>query len=175
MVTKQQQGLTLIELLVVMAIVGLMAYLGTSLNASWYNSTEQKKLKHLIELGISKTKSTAIRNPGGYLGDDSAASLCLVDKVLSVQYPDCSNLHVVWSSQNEKYDLAKVLDRFSITFKGSDFKCMAFNNKGSLINNYKTCITGSLNTPLLISLSKSNISTADACKNDPLCLEVDIK
>lgn len=95
-------GFSLIELMVVLAVMSILATLGTALTQSWSSSNQLQLGKNLLTQGVAHAKSLALRNGSGTNSNTVASFLVLKNNTLCVLNGtattlDCSS--PVWQTQ----------------------------------------------------------------------------
>lgn len=139
---KRSRGFSLIELMITLAVLGILLAVGVPLTRAWSDSAYQREAAGLLQQGISRTKATALRNEGGVQNSAPAAVLCLSSQSLKLfkldkgQGIDCSaTSNSLWS--------AALPSSATIKVQGSNFTCVAFDNRG-LVAKGTACSTTTL-------------------------------
>ncbi len=160
---SRQKGVTLIELVVTVTLMGLLFLVGSSFSKDWIDSARRRNAANLLELGITRARAVALRNPGTVADDLPASSLCLSGSVLKVVSGGCTdNTTVQWQ--------ANLPQGITLKAGSASFSCMALDNRASL-----TSDTGCISTSTLgLSVYTDSSQGSTECSVDPDCLEVKI-
>nr|WP_321270731.1 prepilin-type N-terminal cleavage/methylation domain-containing protein [uncultured Tolumonas sp.] len=116
-------GFSLIELMVVLAVMSILATLGTALTQSWSSSNQLQLGKNLLTQGAAHAKSLALRNGSGTNSNTVAAFLVLKNNMLCVLNGtattlDCSS--PVWQTQL----------KVSASINSASTQCIGWNSMG---------------------------------------------
>mgnify|MGYP000570674667 FL=1 len=146
---NKQLGFTLIETMIIVAIIGVLAVLGSGFTVNWVRQAELNTATTSLESAINLTKSAAIRNATGVVGDQTSGHLCLSNHTLIVHIggdedetgteSTCSTT----SLYNFKISSNIIIKAASET---DNFKCIAFNNSGQVV----TAAGCTMNSPLTL-------------------------
>lgn len=135
---NKQLGFTLIETMIIVAIIGVLAVLGSGFTVNWVRQAELNTATASLESAINLARSAAIRNATGVVGDQTSGHLCLSlsDHTLIVHIggdedetgteSTCSTT----SLYNFKISSNIIIKAASET---DNFKCIAFNNSGQVV------------------------------------------
>ena len=128
--------------MITLAVLGILLAVGVPLTRAWNDSAYQREAAGLLQQGISRAKATALRNEGGVQNSAPAAVLCLSSQSLKLfkldkgQGVDCSaTSNSLWS--------AALPNSATIKVQGSNFTCVAFDNRG-LVAKGTACSTTTL-------------------------------
>lgn len=141
---KTLSGFTLIELVVTLAIMATVLMLAMPLTGSWVDSATVVESKALLQQAYSRTRATALANPGGVAGEGVAAYMCLVDSKIYVQsaiLATCGATGYAW--------VGSLKTNVAITSQPATFVCMGMSNLGMPISgalNGATCTTDKILT-----------------------------
>lgn len=139
------RGLTLIELMVVVALLAIVAGMGTYLSADFRHQADRREARDQLTAGYRQAKSLAMRNISALTGDTAATLLCLgSDEVLRVYVFDttttpatdlpsrCVSADVdpVWSTPLAG---GSDTDVFHTGGETVPWSCMAFNRWGRFV------------------------------------------
>lgn len=120
----QRHGFSLIELMVTLAVMSILALLGTALTQSWSSSNQLQLGKNLLTQGAAHAKSLALRNGAGSNSNVVAAFLVLKDNTLCVLNGTATSLSCsnspVWQTQLS----------VSTSINSATAQCIGWNSMG---------------------------------------------
>ena len=148
---KTLSGFTLIELVVTLAIMATVLMLAMPLTGSWVDSATVVESKALLQQAYSRTRATALANPGGVAGEGVAAYMCLVDSKIYVQSATLTTCGEINAETNIKFDwVGNLKPNVAVdTSQRATFVCMGMSNLGMPISgalNGATCTTDKILT-----------------------------
>lgn len=151
----KQQGFSLIELMITVALIALLALMGTSLSGGWVKSADRLEAEGDLTQALGRAQAAALRNAMGASGNTAVAAVCLSNtNVLTVLEgippvttstpavaaipPNCATPtgKQLWQTQVDT-DVV-------ITHNTTAFTCGCFNNTGLFTT---TGCTGCITTP----------------------------
>ena len=146
---NKQLGFTLIETMIIVAIIGVLAVLGSGFTVNWVRQAELNTATTSLESAINLTKSAAIRNATGVVGDQTSGHLCFSDHTLIVRIGvDTTGAESTCSTTS--FSLYNFKISSNVTIKAAsetdNFKCIAFNNRGQVV----TAAGCTMNSPLTL-------------------------
>lgn len=139
---RHLRGLTLIELMVVVALLAIVAGMGTYLSADFLHQANRREARDQLTNGYRTAKSQALRNVSALTNNTAATLLCLGDdRVLRVYVADntttparvlptsCGGVGTtpVWSSPLAGGSNTQV---FHAGGETTAWQCVAFNRRG---------------------------------------------
>jgi len=135
-----ESGFSLIELMITVALIAILALIGTSLTGLWSKQAELDKATMSLQSAISLARSTALRNEYPLDTDYMASQLCFnklqpelsVHKATETDSASCST-PIVFT-----YKLSETI---KIKSDSSDFLCFPFDNFGQISKNSGDCQT----------------------------------
>lgn len=133
---NKQLGFTLIETMIIVAIIGVLAVLGSGFTVNWVRQAELNTATASLESAINLARSAAIRNATGVVGDQTSGHLCLSNHTLIVHIGGDED-ETGTESTCSTTSLYNFKISSNITIKAAsetdDFKCIAFNNSGQVV------------------------------------------
>lgn len=128
------KGFSLIELMITVTVMGLLLFMGASLSTGWTDSAHQQQAKSLVEEGISRARSVALRNPDAVQEGAPAIGLCLNNQILSIVRQSSSNLDCTSTSSTLLW--STILPNDIIIKEASNsnrFLCLGMDSRGLLL------------------------------------------
>lgn len=140
------RGMTLIELMVVVALLTIVAGMGTYLSADFLHQADRREARDHLTNGYRTAKSLAMRNVSALTDNTAAALLCLgSDHILRVYVfdnttspaavlpTDCGSVGAtpVWSTPLAGGSATHV---FHAGAETTPWTCLAFNRRGRFVN-----------------------------------------
>lgn len=139
---RNAQGFTLVEVMVVVALLAIVAGMGTYFSVDFLHKAQRREARDQFSMGYRKAKSMAMRNVSALTGNEVATLVCLgSDQVLRVYVRDdttspatalptsciSTGITPVWSAQIAGGSATTVFHAGGETMNWS---CMALNRWG---------------------------------------------
>lgn len=143
----KQQGFTLIETMIIVAIIGILAVMGSAFTVNWVRQAELNKATASLESAVNLARSTAIRNATGLTGNQTTGHICFSNNILSVHGGDTAGTESACDTTT-LYNF-QIADNISIKAHGetNNFACITFNSRGQVV----TATSCTTNSPLTIA------------------------
>lgn len=137
-----ESGFSLIELMITVALIAILALIGTSLTGLWSKQAELDKATMSLQSAISLARSTALRNEypldTGYM----TSQLCFnkLQPELSVHKATETDSASCLTPVVFTYKLSETI-KIKSDSDSSDFLCIPFDNFGQISKNSGVCQT----------------------------------
>ncbi len=150
-------GFTLVELMVTLAVMAVLAAVGTPFARQWIDSNRQMQARNLMWEAVSQTRALALRNPGQVAGSAPAARLQANQGALQVTWGEADEVY--WQGQLPNGAELRLTntedfsDAQALMDSGSHLDCVAFGNRGQRLPAATGCSTAAIHGRIAVGLN----------------------